>query len=315
MTSSSYICYLDRATHPPELIGGKAASLTRLLALDAPVPPAFAVTTDAYRLYARQLGIPERASAVSDSELPAIRERITAANIPPDICIAIAAGIAAIDAGASGTGVLAVRSSATTEDSAEFSFAGLHDTALAVGGNAADVETAVKACWASLWSERSVDYRRRGGVTLDTAAMAVVVQRLVRSDVSFVAFTADPIHYCAQRVIVSASYGLGEAIVAGLVVPDYIVIGPDGEVEDYQIGSKETMVVPELDGLGVRAVRVPRLMASRPALTENQVRCIGRMVTNLERHFGTPLDIEGGIAAGTIHLFQARPITTCVHHR
>jgi pyruvate,water dikinase len=305
---SSYVCHLDRASHPPELIGGKAASLTRLLALEAPVPPAFAVTTDAYRLQAERLGIPERASAVSDTGLPAIRERIIASSMPPELCNAIAAGLAAIGDGAS---ALAVRSSATTEDSPDFSFAGLHDTALSVPAQPGAVEAAVKACWASLWSERSVDYRRRGGSALDTAAMAVVVQRLVRSDVSFVAFTADPIHHCAQRVIVSASYGLGEAIVAGLVVPDYIVVGPDGEVEDYQIGSKETMVIPAPDGASTHTVRVPRLMASQPALTGDQVRCIARMVTQLERHFGAPLDIEGGIAEGTIYLFQARPITTC----
>jgi pyruvate,water dikinase len=308
-----YVCHLDRTTHPPELIGGKAASLTRLFALDAPVPPAFAVTTGAYRLQAERLGIPERAGAVADAELPAIRERLLVSPLPAEIAGPIASAIDTM--GVAAGGALAVRSSATTEDSPDFSFAGLHDTALAVPADPDAVEAAVKACWASLWSERSVDYRRRGGFALDTAAMAVVVQQLVRSDVSFVAFTADPIHHCAQRVIVSASYGLGEAIVAGLVVPDYIVIGPDGRVEHYQIGSKETMTVPEPDGLGVRAVRVPRFMASQPALTGDQVECIGRLVTNLERQFGAPLDIEGGIAAGTIHLFQARPITTCAHHR
>lgn len=140
--------------------------------------------------------------------------------------------------------------------------------------------------------------------------MAVVVQRLVRSDVAFVAFSADPLHHCARRTIISASYGLGEAIVAGLVVPDYIVVGPDGEVEDYQIGSKETMVIPSPAG-GVRQAPVPRLLARQPALTNEQSRQIGRIVTQLEDRFGMPLDIEGGITAGTVHLFQARPITTC----
>ncbi|MEZ4507518.1 MAG: PEP/pyruvate-binding domain-containing protein [Thermomicrobiales bacterium] len=214
--------------------------------------------------------------------------------------------LATIDAGNS----LAVRSSATTEDSPAFSFAGLHDTALAVDDDPAAIESAIKTCWASLWSERSVDYRRRGGESLDAAAMAVVVQQLVRADVSFVAFSVDPIRHCARRTIISASFGLGEAIVAGLVVPDYVVVGPDGEVEEYQIGSKETMVISAPDG-GVRQTPVPRMIARQPALSHTQAAEISRMVTQLEDRFEMPLDIEGGLAAGTVHLFQARPITTC----
>jgi len=306
MPHSKYVCCLNSASHSTEQIGGKAASMTRLWAMDAPVPPAFAITTEAYRLHTSRLGIPQRASAVIDAELPAIRARIIAAPLPPEIASAIAFEIDAI-----GEGIpLAVRSSATTEDSPSFSFAGLHDTALAVECRLDAVEAAVKACWASLWSERSVEYRRRGGAALDTAAMAVVVQRLVRADVSFVAFSADPMRHCARRTIISASYGLGEAIVSGLVVPDYIVIGPDGEVEDYQVGSKETMVIPSLEG-GVRQAPVPRMLARQPALSDEQAREIGRIVTQLEDRFGMPLDIEGGIAEGRIYLFQARPITTC----
>ena len=306
MPHSDYVCCLNSAIHSTERIGGKAASLTRLWAMDAPVPPAFAITTEAYRLHTSLLGIPQRASAVADAELPAIRARIVAEPLPGEIASAIASEIDALGEGCS----LAVRSSATTEDSPTFSFAGLHDTTLAVESRPAAVEVAVKACWASLWSERSVEYRRRGGAALDTAAMAVVVQRLVRADVSFVAFSADPMRHCARRTIISASYGLGEAIVAGLVVPDYIVIGPDGEVEDYQIGSKETMVIPSPEG-GVRQTPVPRMLARQPALCEEQARQIGRIVTQLEDRFGMPLDIEGGVAEGAVHLFQARPITTC----
>lgn len=308
MHSTSLACQLNRDSLPPELIGGKAASLTRLRAMDAPVPPAFAVTTEAYRLQTSRLGIPQRASAVADAELADIRARISAAPLPEEIASAIAESLGAL--GMTSGVELAVRSSATTEDSPAFSFAGLHDTVLAVDGQLDAVEIAIKRCWASLWSERSVDYRRRGGAALDSAAMAVVVQKLVRADVSFVAFSADPMRHCARRTIISASYGLGEAIVAGLVVPDYIVIGPDGEVEDYQIGSKETMVIPSPEG-GVHQSPVPRMLARQPSLLAEQAQQIGRIVTQLEDRFGMPLDIEGGVAEGVIHLFQARPITTC----
>lgn len=311
MPSTVLACQLNRTSLPSELIGGKAASLTRLFAFGAPVPPAFALTTEAYRLHIEQLGIPLRASDIALSDLPDLRRAIAEAEAPAEVRAAIEMALATILPSNGNPGSLAVRSSATTEDSPAFSFAGLHDTILGVDIDAHDVETAVKACWASLWSERSIDYRRRGGDMLDCAEMAVVVQRLIRSDVSFVAFTADPIHQCAERLIVSASYGLGEAIVSGLVVPDYIVVGSDGAVLDYQIGSKETMTIPTPDGVGVQAVRVPRIIANQPALTNDQVKSIAQMVTNLEHHFGMPLDIEGGIASGDLYLFQARPITTC----
>ena len=310
MLENSFVCSLDGSAHLLDRIGGKAASLSRLRALNAPVPRAFAVTTDAYRLHAARIGIPGLASAVALSGLPAVRAAIIEAPLVPEIRSAIAM---AVDATlAEGATRLAVRSSATTEDSPTYSFAGLHDTSLAVTGEPGAVEAAVKACWASLWSERSVDYRRRGGDALDGAAMAVVIQELVRADVSFVAFSVDPVDDCARRVIISASYGLGEAIVAGLVVPDYIVLEPSGEVMDYQIGSKETMIIssPNGDG-GVRQVPVPRLMANQQALSNDQARHIGRLVTDLEQKFGTPIDVEGGIANGMLSLFQARPITTC----
>jgi pyruvate,water dikinase len=310
MATLQLIASLDGIDGDIATIGGKAASLGLLRGFGAPVPPAVALTTEAYRLHARQIGIPERASAVSSSDVPAIRSAILDTDVPAEIREAIENGVARI---ANGVGTLAVRSSATTEDSPEFSFAGLHDTSLAVPADAAAVEHAVKTCWASLWSERSVDYRRRGGESLNGAAMGVIIQQLVQSDVAFVAFSANPIDYCSSQVIISASYGLGEAVVAGLVVPDHIVLGRDGGVESYQIGSKETMVIPEsIGGGGVRIVPVPRLLANQPALTNDQAIQIGKIVCQLEKQFGTPLDIEGGITAGTTWLFQARPITTCV---
>lgn len=310
MLEDHFVCSLDASPCSLDRIGGKAASLARLRALNAPVPQAFAVTTDAYRLHAARIGIPDRASAVPLSELPAVRAAIVETPLAPEIGEAIAAAVEVTFADAATR--LAVRSSATTEDSPAFSFAGLHDTSLAVTAEPDAVEAAVKACWASLWSERSVDYRRRGDETLDCAAMAVVIQQLVRADVSFVAFSVDPVDGCARRVIISASYGLGEAIVAGLVVPDYIVLDPSGDVAHYQIGSKETMVIPGPNGDGgVRQVPVPRLVANQQALSNEQACRIGRLVTELEEKFGTPIDIEGGIAGGAISLFQARPITTC----
>ncbi len=311
----SLLAFLDGTDHAVELIGGKAASLSRLRAEGATIPPAVALTTDAYQLHARRIGIPSRSSEVSISDLPDIRSALIDASLPGDVEAAIHSAISAISSNGGSPPELAVRSSATTEDSPEYSFAGLHDTKLSVRAEAEQIATAVKMCWASLWSERSVDYRRRGGELLDGAAMAVVIQQLVRSDVSFVAFSANPVDHCSKQVIISAAWGLGESIVAGLVVPDHIVVGNDGAIETYQVGSKQMMVIPETGGSGVRQVTVPRQLASQQALSNGQVLEIGRLVRDLEQRFGTPLDIEGGIAGGSTLLFQARPITTCRHIR
>ena len=139
MPHADYVSCLNSSSPPTDQIGGKAASLARLLALDAPVPPAFAITTEAYRLHTSRLGIPQRASAVADAELPAIRAHIMAEPLPSEVATAITSEITALGAGCS----LAVRSSATTEDSPSFSFAGLHDTVLAVESRADAVEEAV----------------------------------------------------------------------------------------------------------------------------------------------------------------------------
>jgi pyruvate,water dikinase len=210
-----------------------------------------------------------------------------------------------------GDGVaLAARSSAPSEDSGAHSFAGLHDTVLDIRSREA-LEAAVRTCWASLWSDRAIDYRRERNLAGEVAEIAVVVQRLVRADVSFVVFTADPITGNPDHAVITASWGLGEAIVAGLVTPDHLVVGPAGEIVRQSVGAKEVMTVPGLaPGEGTREVPVPRLLRSVPVLSAGQAAAIAALARGLAAKLGYPADIEGGIAGGSIHLFQARPITT-----
>jgi len=307
---SQYLLWLNGNPVSHELVGGKAASLSRLAQLGAPVPEAFTLTTDAYDEIACLLHLPVKASQVRDDELVAIRSAILEAELPVHLREVINHGYRAINGQAPNGQALAVRSSAIAEDSPEFSFAGLHDTILDVS-DLATLEHAIKQCWASLWSERAVVYRRSGDDTLDRATMAVVVQRLVRCDVSFIVFTADPISFLDDHLIISATYGLGEAVVSGLVTPDHIVIDAGGDVESYQIGEKEVMIIPGASsGDGVRQVPVPRMLGRQQALSHDQAREIGRVARHLACELGFPLDIEGGIAEGEIHLFQVRPITT-----
>jgi len=143
--------------------------------------------------------------------------------------------------------------------------------------------------------------------------MAVVVQQMIRSDVSFVAFTEDPVGERRDHVVLSASWGLGESLVSGLVTPDHVVVGPDGRVVEYSVGDKQVMIIPDATGSGTRDAPVPRVMRTLPALTEEQAREIASVVRTLASRLGYAADLEGAVAHGEILLFQARPITTLDH--
>jgi len=307
--SCDFVIWLDGQQVSRALVGGKGASLSNLIALGAPVPPAFSLSTDAYAAMAEAAGLPKRASDVSDDDLPAIRAVIEASPLPADIRAALTEAFAELSILAGGEISVAVRSSATAEDSAVFSFAGLHDTILDVRDYDA-LEEAVKRCWASLWTERAVAYRRQGGMDADEGGIAVVIQQLVRSDVSFVAFAADPISGQTDYVLINASWGLGEALVSGMVTPDQVIVGSDGAIHEYLIGDKAEMIVPRADAPGTQTVPVPRLLRSLPALNREQIDAISAMTRAMSDELGYPADLEGGLVGSQIMLFQARPITT-----
>lgn len=309
-TTAPLHLWLDRGEASRALVGGKGASLSTLHALGAPVPPAFALTTVAYAAFAAALGLPRRSGDVPLAELPALRQTIMAAPLPVDVSVAVAEGFAALREQLGDDLALAVRSSATAEDGAAYSFAGQHDTILDVR-TLPDLAEAIKQCWASLWSERAVDYRRAHHLDSDEVAIAVVVQQMIQSDVSFVVFTSDPVSGHAQRLVISAAWGLGEALVSGLVAPDHVVVGADGDVLEYQIGDKQVMVIPGATaGEGPREVAVPRALRTMPALSHGQASSIAAMARALAARLGYSADLEGAIARDTPYLFQVRPITT-----
>jgi len=308
--SSRHLVWLQGGLAPRALVGGKGFSLSRLVTLGALVPPAFALTTHVYREFAACLSLPAQVGKITDDDLLNIRAKIESTPLPPPHTELIASGFREFEREYDGSPILAVRSSATAEDSAAFSFAGLHDTVLDVR-DVAELERAVRQCWASLWSERAVAYRRAGGLATEEAEIAVVVQALIPSDVSFVVFTADPVNGNDDYLIISATWGLGEAVVSGLVVPDHIVIDRRGDVIEYLVGDKDRMIIPAGDvGQGTREVAVPRVLRTVPVITTAQATAIGTMARDLSHRLGYKADIEGGIAKGTVYLFQARPITT-----
>jgi pyruvate,water dikinase len=261
------------------LAGGKAASLGELARAGLPVPPGFVVTAEAHR------------RAMSSPLLPA------------DLVAEITDGYRAL-----GGGPVAVRSSATMEDSAEASFAGLHDSYLGVR-DVPGVLDAIRGCWASLDNDESVSYRRRLG--LRDVAMAVVVQRMVRPRAAGVMFTCSPVTGDRSVVAIEATWGLGSALVAGDVSPDgFTVSKVTGEITGRRVGAKLRFhsFSPNVPGISESAT--PPELRGSPCLTDDQARELARIASRVEDHYGSAQDIEWALLDdGGIVLLQSRPET------
>ncbi|MFD3751917.1 rifamycin-inactivating phosphotransferase [Streptomyces cyaneofuscatus] len=297
------------------LVGGKGAQLGALSRIDGiRVPDGFCVTTDAFRrVVARVPSLDDRLDRLSCTD-PDDREALRTLSADMRRTIeetAIPGGLAAEITGAlarlgKGTAV-AVRSSATAEDLPTASFAGQQDTYLNVVGPA-EVLRHVSRCWASLFTERAVAYRRQNGIDHRTVQMAVVVQRMVFPEAAGVLFTADPLTGNRRTAIVDAGFGLGEALVSGLVNPDVFTVR-DGAVVARAIAAKQR-AVHALPGGGTREVEVDPQRRERPALTEAQVLRLVELGRRIEAHFGRPQDIEWCLADDGFRIVQSRPITT-----
>lgn len=307
----------DRAT-----VGGKGASLGELTRAGIRVPPGFVVTTGAFRDFFAGIDpdgtIPAAIGRLKADDLLAIsaatqriRERIETVPMPQSLQDAIVAAYRTLIADESDAPV-AVRSSATSEDSAEASFAGLQDTYLWVRGESA-VLHAVRACWASLYSSESVSYRLRLKLAEDNLAMGVVVQQMVRSRVSGVMFTRSPLTGDRSVIAIEASWGLGSAIVSGEVTPDkYVVNKITGEIVKRTVSTKLVEHLPETAG-GVRDVPVAPERQTIACLEDDDIRALAQIGRGVERHYRAPQDIEwaieGRAGGNEIFLLQSRPET------
>ncbi|MFE7858448.1 rifamycin-inactivating phosphotransferase [Streptomyces sp. NPDC057403] len=314
--SEQYVLDLQEADETRvAALGGKGAHLGALARIEGVrVPGGFCVTTDAFRrIMALIPSMADRLDELSrldpgDREgigtLSArIRRAIEGTAIPDDIAAELTGAIARYGEHAA----YAVRSSATAEDLPTASFAGQQDTYLNVVGTRA-VLTHISRCWASLFTERAVTYRRRNGVDDRTVHMAVVVQRMVFPRAAGILFTADPVTGNRKVATVDAGFGLGEALVSGLVNPDVFKVR-DGEVIARTIAAKERAVHALPDG-GTREVAVDARSREQPALTDEQVLRLVRLGRRVEAHFGRPQDIEWCLVDDEFHIVQSRPVTT-----
>jgi rifampicin phosphotransferase len=298
-------------------VGGKGANLAVLARAGVAVPPGFCVTTRAFDLFIALLpdaetrfGELERldGSSVEDARGAAesMRSALERLPVPDEVAHAVTKAWRAL-----GTEhPLAVRSSATAEDLPGASFAGQQDTYLNVRGEGALLD-AVKRCWISLFTDRAVLYRARGGFGHRGVRLSVVVQRLIDPEVSGILFTADPISGHRHIASIDAGFGLGEALVSGLISADlYRVDRRSREVLLARPGSKD-FAIRSVPGGGTRREILPEPQRSARALDDDQVRALADIANRLEPLFGgAPLDIEWCIAHGTIYVVQARPITS-----
>jgi len=329
MHTSAYVGRFPelRLTDRPR-VGGKGASLGELTFAGAPVPPGFVVTTDAFEAFLRAVDAAGEIRAEIESfdagqtgpiaEAAArIRRRIEAEPLPQDVADAVVCSYRELDSESDMPGEatpVAVRSSATSEDAEDASFAGLQDTYLWVRGAQSLLEH-VRSCWASLYSLESVSYRRRLRLPEHDLAMAVVVQRMIDPRCAGVMFTRSPLTGDRSLVAVEGSWGLGSALVSGDVTPDRFTVGKvTGEICARTISTKARQHRMDPSGSGVVEEDVPEYLRDEPCLSDEEIHELVRIARSVEAHYGAPQDIEWAISRNfapgkNIFLLQSRPET------
>ena len=316
MTGRRYVLGLDEIDKTQvALAGGKGANLGELSRIEGVrVPAGYCVTTDAFlRIMSEAPSIDDRLDRLpgldpDDRETiralsAEIRRTLEAVAVPDDLATAITRPLARLGEHAA----YAVRSSATAEDLPTASFAGQHDTYLNVVGPAAILRH-VRRCWASLFTERAVTYRLRNGIDHRKVRMAVVVQQMVFPQAAGILFTADPITSNRKVASVEAGFGLGEALVSGLVNADVYKVRGD-EIVARTIATKQLAIQASSAG-GTQEQAIEPERQQQPALTDAQVLRLAQLGRRIEAHFGRPQDIEWCLVDDELHIVQSRPITT-----
>jgi pyruvate, water dikinase len=308
------ITLADRPT-----VGGKGGSLGELTRAGIAVPEGFVVRTAGFEAFVEELEraapLRVRVEALTADDLDGITvvsaelvKRVQAMPLPAVLRSELAAAHAELCA-ADLQAPLAVRSSATTEDSEDASFAGLQDTYLWVMG-AAHVEQQVRACWASLYSVPSIAYRRKHALPEAGVAMAVVVQRMVDARCAGVMFTRSPTTGDRSVIVIEGAWGLGSAVVSGEVTPDRFVLGKiTGEITVREIKDKHVRHVPVAAG-GTWEEETPAELREVTCLSDDQLQQLREMGRRIEKHYGRPQDIEWAFdQEGQLRILQSRPET------
>jgi pyruvate, water dikinase len=321
------ITWFDSCTEAAQCseLGGKNLSLAVMTAAGLPVPPGFALTATAFRRTLGESGVGARLADVVSGVDPdssasvsaagaAAREAVENVEIGADLLAEIGAAYAELSARCGTENVpVAVRSSATCEDQPDASFAGEHDTYLWIRGVDAVVEH-IRRCWASLFTDRAIAYRRRMGYPEEGAAMSVGIQKMVLPRTSGVAFTLNPTNGDRSQVAIDAAWGLGEAVVSGSVTPDnFLVDKVMGDITSRVISPKHIEHrLGDDDSVIEAAVEPARRDA--PCLSDAEIRAVAALARRAERHYRCPQDVEWALDSQlpegeNVLLLQSRPET------
>jgi pyruvate,water dikinase len=313
----------DRLSHDDvPFAGGKGANLGELTAAGLPVPPGFVVGAPAYASYCDSGGLRERIgerladvdpedTEALDRATAEVRRMVEAQPVPEWLAAAIRESYESVAVAAGDPAApVAVRSSATAEDTEAASFAGMNETFLNVTG-ADDAVDAVRRCWSSLFGARTVYYRAKRGFGQADMDIAVVVQLQVLSTRAGVMFTIDPASGDADRLVIEGSFGLGEAVVSGSVSPDrYIVHKDDLAILAREVRRKELVIEPKAGG-GTVIRELEKEEAATPVLSDDEVREIAGLGRRIEEHYGSAQDTEWCYdPEGNAWMLQSRPVTS-----
>ena len=298
------------------LVGGKGANLGELSHAGLPVPPGFCLTTVAFQQFIESCpninelydlletitsDDVEMAREVGDK----VRQTLLEIPIPPNIVDVVKHTWRELGEDEA----YAVRSSATAEDLPDASFAGQQDTFLNICGEA-DLLDTIRRCWVSLFTDRAILYRYQNGFPHRGVQLSVIVQQMVMAEKSGVLFTANPLTGHRHTLAIDASFGLGEALVSGLVSPDtYRVDKRDSKIIERHIADKQVAIYPEKDG-GVRQENLSETQRHQIVLSDEQILQLAELGIQVEAHYASPQDIEWAFADNKIYLLQARPITS-----
>lgn len=303
------------------LVGGKGANLGEMRRAGLPVPPGFVITVDAFRAFLEETALDRTIEsrletlAVDDATQlhaasEALQSEIRRTPMPAAVRQTIEEAYRELAAEASQAPLVAVRSSATVEDAAQASFAGMFRSHLNVRGDER-LAHAVQDCWASGFGARVLFYRMKRGMASAERLIAVVVQRMVQSEQSGVMFTLDPATGEREKLVVESTWGLGETVVGGQVEPDrFVVRKSDRAIVDRHVAAKDfELVLDPHTGENVRR-DLPPERGRAPSLSDDQVRELARLGLQAEAHYGAPQDLEFAFEGGELFLVQTRPVTT-----
>ncbi|MBL7575850.1 phosphoenolpyruvate synthase [Peptoniphilus asaccharolyticus DSM 20463] len=329
MSNYNYIKWFDEIGKDDiSQVGGKGANLGELTSMGLPVPPGFCVTAGAYDEFINYSELDEivriLVSSLDVEDVEAltqvskeVRDKINSSEIQPDIEAEIKKAYAefAKEIGVENPEV-AVRSSATAEDLPDASFAGQQDTYLHIRGEE-ELLNHIRSCWASLWTSRAIYYREKQKFDHFNVSLSVVVQKMVNSEKSGVMFTANPINNSKDEMMINASWGLGEAVVSGMVTPDeYVIDKTNKKIIEKNIASKKTMVVRREDTVGTEEKLVSEVLGEEfveaECLSQDELNTLIERGLKVEELYGSVQDTEWGFDRDTkeFYFLQSRPITT-----